>query len=393
MLFWLICALITVAVTVFTLRPLLTSEGREDEGQHLHDLQVYKDQLREIENEELRGVIGAQEAEAARLEISRRILAATDAGRDAAALKVATAKSRSTVFSITAAFIVTASLTVYLILGAPGYPGRPFAERANIPANQASVTELIARVEARLREAPEDGQGWDVLAPVYAKQGRYGDAIRAFSRAIEILGENRERLRGLAESHLALNNGIVSSEVRDAFRKILANEPALVAPRFWLAVGLEQDGKRDAAIAAYQSLLGDARAQVERGEIPKRAQTIIEERLTALGASSGPSSPPAPAGTAPQGEETAPDQAAIARLPAQERAQMIENMVAGLAERLKSEGGNQAEWERLIRSYWVLGRRKAAEDALAGARQQFASDATVRTALDAFARELGMEPQ
>lgn len=391
MLFWLICALITVAVTVFTLRPLLTGERGEDEGQHLHDLQVYKDQLREIENEQHRGVIGAQEAEAARLEISRRILVATDAGRDAASMTVATAQSRSTVFSITAAFIVAASLTVYLLLGEPGYPGRPFAERANTPANQASIADLIARVEARLREAPEDGQGWDVLAPVYAKQGRYSDAIRAFSRAIEILGENRARLRGLAESHLALNNGIVSSEVRDAFRKILVTEPALVAPRFWLAVGLEQDGKRDAAIAAYENLLNDARMQVEKGEIPKRAQTIIEERLAALGATAEPGGPSAAA--APQGKDEDQDRAAIARLPAQERAQMIESMVAGLAERLKSEGGNRADWERLIRSYWVLGRRKAAEDALAGARRQFASDEAVRSGLDAFARELGMEPQ
>lgn len=390
MLFWLICALITVAVTVFTLRPLLIGGNGADERQHLHDLQVYKDQLGEIESERERGVIGEQEAEAARLEISRRILAATDAAGETASTSAATAQSRSTVFSLVAAFIVLGSLSIYLLNGAPGYPGRPYAERANTPANKATVADLIARVEARLREAPEDGQGWDVLAPVYAKQGRYRDAIQAFSRAIELLGEDRARLRGLAESHLALNNGIVSSEVRDAFRKILAKEPQLVAPRFWLAVGLEQDGKRDAAVAAYGSLLGDARAQVARGEIPKRAQTIIEERLAALGAAPDQNPPQTAAKPqAPGGDEAG---AAIARLPAKDRAEMIENMVAGLAERLKSEGGKQGEWERLIRSYWVLGRKKAAAEALADARRQFANEDAVRTALDNFARELGMMP-
>ncbi len=390
MLFWLICALITVAVTVFTLRPLLTGARGDEDRQHQHDLQVYKDQLSEIENEKKRGVIGEQEADAARIEISRRILATTNAAGSSTSKSTATASARSTVFSFAAAFIVLGSLAIYLAMGAPGYPGQPLAARLKTPPSEASVADLIARVEARLREVPEDGQGWDVLAPVYAKQGRYRDAILAFSRSIEILGENRARLRGLAESHLALNNGIVNSEVRDVFRKILAKEPDLVAPRFWLAVGLEQDGKRDAAIAAFEDLLGDARQQVERGQIPKRAQTIIEERLAALGKAPEPGPPMKEARPGPQPDS--PAGAGIARLPANARAQMIENMVAGLAERLKSEGGKQAEWQRLIRSYWVLGRKQAAEQALAGARQQFANDEAARSALDTFARELGMKP-
>jgi cytochrome c-type biogenesis protein CcmH len=391
MLFWLICALLTVAVTVMALRPLLSGRRDASTRDSEHDLQVYKDQLDEVDRELDRGVIRQEEAEAARIEISRRILSASEAVAGTAG-DATSPKRRSFAFSLAASFVVVGSLVIYLIVGSPGYPDRPFAERASTPANMASVSDLIARVEARLREVPNDGQGWEVLAPVYAKQGRHADAIRAYARAIELLGENRARLRGLAEAHLALNNGIVGSEARDAFRKILAKEPELVAPRFWLAVGLEQDGKREAARAGYEKLLLDAKAQVAKGEIPPRVARIIEERLAAVGgeAATAPSGRGEPEQTPAAGDDEA--RAAIAKFPEEERARMIDNMVAGLAERLESEGGKRGEWERLIRSYWVLGRKKAARDALEAARRQFTEDATELAALDSFARNLGVVP-
>jgi cytochrome c-type biogenesis protein CcmH len=71
---------------------------------------------------------------------------------------------------------------------------------------------------------------------------------------------------------------------------------------------------------------------------------------------------------------------------------MIQEMVAGLATRLEKDGGGREEWQRLIRSYWVLGRRNAALEALAGARRQFEGDEAELATLDAFARDLGVAP-
>ena len=136
----------------------------------------------------------------------------------------------------------------------------------------------------------------------------------------------------------------------------------------------------------------DARAQVAKGEIPPRVAKIIEERLAAVGGAvaAAPSGGGEGERTPAAGDDEA--RAAIAKLPDEERARMIENMVAGLAERLESEGGERGEWERLIRSYWVLGRKKAARDALEAARRQFTEDATELAALDTFARNLGVVP-
>lgn len=389
MIFWLICALLTVAAIVVTLRPIMTSahvsEARDDP-----DLRVYKEQLIEVERDISRGLLTEQEGESARIEISRRILALRPEGETEPTVPVASAHSNF-IFYATSVLVVASTLGLYLSYGSPGYSGQPFAERASRSPSAAPIQELVARVEARLREAPNDGQGWDVLAPVYLKQGRNHDAVRAYGRAIALLGDNRARLRGLAEAHLAAANGVVVKPARDAFRRLLAKEPKLLAPRFWLAVGLEQDGKHDAAKAAYQAILDDGAASKNTKLPPAIRQMIVQRLAVVAGAPKGASK--AAASTLPEsGKAPSLPPGAAASMPAKDRAAMIEQMVSGLAQRLKENGGSVQEWQRLIRAYWVLGRREKSAGALAQAKRQYAEDAAIGKKLDAFARELGMSP-
>jgi cytochrome c-type biogenesis protein CcmH len=410
MFFWLLCALLTVAVTVVTLRPLMLRGGS---GNALPsdnaDLQVYKEQLAEVDRDISRGLLSGEEAKAARIEISRRILAAAPAqvvGAETSPPRPLKTFYSGLVFYLIAGIIVTSSVGLYLMRGSPGLGGQPHAERAGRTATSAPVHELVARVEARLREVPSDGRGWDVLAPVYLKQQRYTDAIAAFEKAIEMLGENRPRLRGLAEAHLAATNGIVSEVVRNAYRKILAKEPNLIAPRFWLAVGLEQDGDRAAAKSAYMALLQTADGKPAT-DLPPALEQLIRERLAVVGGSQNDAQKPSKGDgqtTGPAGSERMPGAGTEvgkgpppsagmgAQMTTEQRAAMIEGMVSGLAERLNADGGSEQEWLRLIRAYTVLERRQLAADALAKAKQQFAGEPEVGKRLDAFARELGIPP-
>jgi cytochrome c-type biogenesis protein CcmH len=382
MIFWLICALLTVAVTIVTLRPILAgaSIGAATDDP---DQRVYKEQLAEVERDIERGLLTGDEAQAARLEISRRLLAVQPVKpRDASA---GSTFFTGMVFYLASAIIVVSSLGLYLSYGSPGYRAHPFAERAKKPAARAPVQELIARVEARLREAPDDGRGWDVLAPVYLKQNRYQDAIMAFNQAITLLGENRSRLRGLAEAYLAETKGIVVPEVRAAFLKILAKEPRLIAPRFWLAVGLEQDGDKEAAVKAYRALLEGSNDKGEAA-LPASLRQLIGERLAAV---TGKVSPPS--GPLPDAGEVPALRSDMAKgMSPKQRSAMIEQMVARLAERLGSSGGTVQEWQRLIRAYWVLGRREQAAKSIAQARKKFASDSAAKDQLDKFAKALGI---
>ncbi|HXF53215.1 MAG TPA: c-type cytochrome biogenesis protein CcmI, partial [Hyphomicrobiaceae bacterium] len=200
MLFWILCAVLTAGVIFALARPLVTE--RTGAGESDPDLEVYRDQLGEIDRDMARGLLSGTEAEAARIEVARRMLAAAERAQ-AQTAEPAPARYRSAQIALygIAAGIPIAALSFYLALGSPGLPGAPAGERlAGADAAAAKVEALVAEVEARLRESPGDGRGWDVIAPVYMHLGRYRDAANAYARAIDLEGETAVRLLGFGEA-------------------------------------------------------------------------------------------------------------------------------------------------------------------------------------------------
>ena len=88
------------------------------------------------------------------------------------------------------------ALGLYLTYGSPRLPDQPLAARLEDPASDRNLEALVARVEARLRQHPEEGEGWEVIAPVYLSWRRYGDAAEAYGQAIRLLGPSAKRLAG-----------------------------------------------------------------------------------------------------------------------------------------------------------------------------------------------------
>ena len=121
---WLLFALMTAAAIFAVLWPL----GRRTAGSAGgSDVAVYRDQLEEIERDRTAGLIGDAEAEAARVEVSRRLLAAADA----AAMKPVPAVTwrRRAAALIALVVLPTGAGGLYLALGAPNVPGQPLAAR------------------------------------------------------------------------------------------------------------------------------------------------------------------------------------------------------------------------------------------------------------------------
>ena len=209
-----------------------------------------------------------------------------------------------------------------------------------------------------MREHPEDGKGWDVIAPVYASQGQFAEAAEAYSKALKLLGETPKRLEGFAVSETRAANGVVSPMAKKALERALEIDPKRFEARMWLALAKEQDGKTADAIADYRALLA---------EVPETApvRQALEARIKGL--EKGPvSDTNATANMA--------DAGALSSMKADERA-MVEKMVGGLAARLKANGNDLPGWLKLMRALKVMGRDKEAAEAMGDARKQFASDA------------------
>src|SRR5690606_33166859 len=80
MLFWVLCAVLTATVLYAVTRPLTLPAAASSavDADTASDLAVYRDQLAELEADRARGLLSDSEFEAARVEISRRLLARAD---------------------------------------------------------------------------------------------------------------------------------------------------------------------------------------------------------------------------------------------------------------------------------------------------------------------------
>lgn len=384
MLFWILVAVLTAAVAIVLLLPLLRA-GRDADSAEAHDAEVYRDQLDELQRDEAAGLIGRAEAELARAEIARRLIAASGHGQAApeAAASPASERRRNRLAQVVVVVLLPAiGLCLYLLQGRPELPAQPLAARLAAPGNDLNI--LLAKAERHLAENPDDGAGWELLAPIYARNGRLEDAANAYSQAIRILGGSTERLDGHAETLIALADGVVTKDAREALEQSLALDAQNPRTRFYLALALEQEGKRDEARGAFEALAKDSPA--EAPWLP-----LVNRHIASLGgnaAGQGAGQDPARAENDAPGGPTEEDVAAAGEMDAQGRQQMIEGMVDSLAARLKENPDNFEGWMRIIRSYVVLDQRRAAEEALALALKSFPPESDNGRQLLALAGEL-----
>jgi cytochrome c-type biogenesis protein CcmH len=381
MVLWIVFAVLAAAVVWAVTRPLLAPE-QVDASANDSELAVYRDQLSEIEAERAQGLLGGPEAEGARVELARRLIQRSEEKQRAGGGHFTAARARQAVVYAAAALPVL-GIALYLAVGSPQLPARPYAARLDLPVDQATAADLVARVEAHLRANPEDGRGWDVLAPVYLRMGDYTQAADAFQKSARLLGESPKRLAGFARALIMVQNGVVNESARKAYERLLALDPQSIEPKVWLAIAREQDGDLKGAEGEYRTLLVGAE-EPWKGLLQARLQSV-SERTGGAGASVNPDAAPGVSSAAPG--KPASDPAAMN--PA-DRDKFINQMVEGLAARLKTNGKDLDGWMRLVRSYMVLGRRQDAVSALASARGEFSSDQNSLAELNVLAESLGL---
>ena len=373
---WFFLGLMTVAAVFAVLWPL----SRRSPQAHAasHDAAVYEHQLRDLAREREQGLIAEGEAAALRTEIARRLLAAADAGAapfpaDSAAIW----RRRAVTIGVIVALPLIA-VGAYLALGSPELPGAPLSARITPAGDAAPLTELIARVEAHLEKNPDDGRGWEVLAPVYTRLGRFDDAVKARSNVVRLSGATAQREADLGEAITGASNGIVTAEAKQAFDRAIALDAMDAKARFFLGLATEQDGRREDALVAWRALLADTRPDAPWLSALREAIARLDPDGATL--SSDPQA-------GPSNEEVA----AASALDPEQRNEMIRGMVDRLSARLRQDGGDLEGWLRLIRSYTVLGESDKARAAARDARHSLANDTEKLRRIDDLSRALGLE--
>lgn len=366
---WLGTGLLVALALFFLLRPFLRTSPSTPEAA-AYDLEVYHDQLAEVARDLERGTIGEAEAQAAEVEIKRRMLAADErrAGEASSTGSVAAAASDKGNRRLGLALALLLPVFVgglYIGLGSPGQPSQPFAER-KAPAIDKRVAAILARLEAAVKAKPDDLLAWLKLGQAQWGLKRWRAAAVSFGRAWKLAPARTDIGGAYAEALVRANRGIVTREARRAFETVLKREPQNPRARFFIGLADAQAGRTRVALRRWILLEADSQAGAPwlarlRAEIAKTARDneIDLPRLRKAVLANRPKPVAPPGGAKPRGP-TAEDIRRARRMTPEARMEMIRGMVSGLEARLKDNPKDVAGWRRLGRSYTVLGDKKKA---------------------------------
>ncbi|HEX2113527.1 MAG TPA: c-type cytochrome biogenesis protein CcmI [Alphaproteobacteria bacterium] len=363
---WIVILLLAALAAAALIAPVLRAR-RDSASRAAYDREIYRDQLGELERDRGRGLIDAAEAEAARAEIARRMLATE---RDEAAAPAKSALRPVALAAAAAAPVLAVAL--YAALGSPEIPGVPFAARvADSNANaRAELTQRVAALAQRLQQNTEDLEGWTLLARSLTALERFNEAVTAWRQVGRLSGGAPEPTAALGETLVQAANGVVTPEARAAFERVRNTSPFDARSMFYIGLAEAQAGNGAAALQVWTDLV--AVSPENAPWLPtlreRIRQTAAESRIdpASLKPSEAAQRFATTARAAPRGP-VATDVEAMQRMAPEDRQKAIRGMVEGLAARLEAEPNDVEGWRRLGRARLVLGEIDKAKAAYAKA--------------------------
>ena len=341
MMFWVTAVLLTAVSTLALLcAAWIRGTGQSDRG--AHGLAVYRDQLKELENDHARGHIAAADTDAARTEIQRRILASADELTLAPGPAPLRRTGRLTLSVGMVLLLPAAAFGLYGFLGQPGLPGQPHAARPAPPVGepgQMQRPEALAELEASLARTPDDPELWARLARTALALRDTTKAVAAFERALALDPHSPLLLTGYGAALTAAAGGTVTPAAENAFEQATAMDPDTAGARFYLGLAALQRGETRTALDIWIALeadsasdspwLGDLTARIEAAAeasdaVPDLLRSV--ERLR-------------------RGTADAEDP----RLP---------EVITMYEARHDGDGGDAESWRLLGQAYRILGRRQ-----------------------------------
>lgn len=358
MIFWIVAGLLTLVTIIVTVLPVF-AKTRMPGSSLDFDKEIYKARLVEIEADLSLGKITKEEYEYTLAEEGRRFLALANADQPTN-ISIRLSPTKSATIGAIMAIVLIPLITFggYSRLGAFDTPDQPLIARINADPSGQSIQVLLQRAENQLAKNPSDGRGWLVVAPVYMRLNRPGDAANAFRNAIRIMGPTAELQTQLGEALAVSGGGVITEEARLLFEKAATSDPANTKPQFFLAIALNQSGQFEKAAKAWNKVIANSPPGAPWVDIARQQLKLAQAEI----------SPDAP------GNPTADDVKAASELTSTERQDFINSMVDRLAGELEDNPQNKPGWRRIIRSLTVLKRKDDALEAIETAMLVFKDD-------------------
>jgi cytochrome c-type biogenesis protein CcmH len=238
MIFWLLCATLVAIGLAFVLPPLLQRSEKEtesgDKSSKEANVEVYRDQLAELQSDLGTGLISEEQYQLDRQEFELRLLEDVGPADQPAGGK--SSNNRNLAY-ILAFALPLAAVVFYLRVGHPSaLSATPAPAGRSMTAPEAPATDEggfspqrieanVAALAKKLEENPNDVPGWIMLGRSYSSLEKYAEASAAYKKAIVLKSDDADLLADYAFVLAMANRKELSGEPTEILKQALKLDP------------------------------------------------------------------------------------------------------------------------------------------------------------------------
>lgn len=272
--FWVAAALMAMTGLLMLVPALLRPKAKADEDLNARNLRIARERLAELEAERASAVLSDAMFEQSKAELEGNLIDDLREGKEA---PLDAAPARLTLAAV-AVLVPLAALLLYLNLGAPRLLEIQAGQAASAHTEQGtrpSLEEMLAKLEAKMKENPENAEGWYMLGRSYSSLGRYPEAVEALEKVHRLVGDDPNILTALADAQALAAGGKVSGRPEELLRKALEQAPEDPTALWMLGMAMQEQGRHKEAIAYWRRVLpqvqDDPKASAQLGALIERS--------------------------------------------------------------------------------------------------------------------------
>ena len=295
--FWIFAIAMVIVALIFLLRPFFLEMKKDEIERSALNVSITKDRLSELEAELEQGTISQGEYEQTREELEQALL--YDVEQETTNIKKVNSESynRFTRFILIFSVPVLA-ISLYAYLGQPELieGGKKQAATAaghgaasNGKANLGTVEQMVEKLAAKLKENPDNAEGWYMLARSYMSMNRYEEAVVALEKTNQLIPNNPVVMLRYADALTMLHGGRISGKPFELIKRAVAIKPDDPTGLWLIGMGYEEQGEYQKAISYWNLLLPLVKDEKSTNEV----KALIRRARTKAGISIAESSTPA----------------------------------------------------------------------------------------------------
>ena len=317
--FWVVVGIFIVGALLFVLPTLLRKKNHQaGVARDTTNVSIYRDQLAELEADLHSDILTHEQYEQSKRELQQRMLEDIPEGKSMTGTLVAGGNRNVATIALVALALPILAVSLYLWLGntraltpQPAAEQMPMSSMSEEGGHQ-NFSSVLDNLTARLRDQPDDIEGWIMLGRTYAIMQRFDEAKGAYEKVLALAPEDAELITDYADIVAMTNNGSLMGKPLELINKALRLDPK--NPKALALAGTaEFEQKRFKQAAAYwEQLLALIPAESELGRSVSSSIAEAKSLASGKGSTMARSQDQAPGGQNPPPAGNKPESVAAA---------------------------------------------------------------------------------